>query len=49
MRHFRTGLLLGASVAGIAYACGASPPWVALLGAGFGAVVWALASTLARR
>lgn len=49
MKHFRTGLLLGATAAGIAYACGASPAWIALLGASFGAVVWAAASTLDRR
>ncbi len=49
MKHFRTGLLLGAAAAGIAYACGASPAWTALLGASFGAVVWAAASTLDHR
>ena len=46
MKHFRTGLLLGATASGIAYACGASPAWIAVIGAAFGAVVWAAASTL---
>ena len=49
MKHFRTGLLLGAAAAGIAYARGATPAWIALLGASVGAVVWAAASTLDRR
>lgn len=49
MNHFRTGLLLGASAAGIAYACGAGPAWTVLLGASFGAVVWAVASSLGHR
>lgn len=49
VKHFRTGLLLGAAAAGIAYACGASPAWIAVAGASFGAVVWAAASTLDRR
>lgn len=49
MKHFRTGLLLGAAASGIAYACGAAPAWTALLGASFGAVVWAVASSLDHR
>jgi hypothetical protein len=49
VNHFRTGLLLGFSAAGIAYACGATPVWTALLGASFGAVVWAVASSLDHR
>lgn len=48
MKHLTTGLLLGAAAAGIAWACGASPWWAVLLGAGFGAVVWAAADALDR-
>lgn len=49
VKHFRTGLLPGAAAAGIAYACGAGPAWIAVAGASFGAVGWAAASTLDRR
>lgn len=38
--HFTTGLLLGASSAGIAWAAGASPLWTAVIGAGIALVVW---------
>jgi len=35
-----TGLLLGASSAGIAWAAGASPLWTAVIGAGIALIVW---------
>ncbi|MBD9700700.1 hypothetical protein IHE56_01050 [Streptomyces sp. ID01-12c] len=40
MTHFTTGLLLGASAAAIAYASGAGPWWVVVVGVGVGAVCW---------
>jgi hypothetical protein len=38
--RFMTGLLLGASAAGIAYACSAPPLWVALIGITVAVLVW---------
>jgi hypothetical protein len=38
--HFTTGLLLGASAAAVAYASGASPLWMAVIGAGVGLTCW---------
>ena len=35
-----TGLLLGASSAGIAYAAGASLLWTAVIGAGIAVLIW---------
>ncbi|MBE4796176.1 hypothetical protein [Streptomyces caniscabiei] len=40
MTHFTTGLLLGASAAAIAYASGASPLWIAVLGMAAGLGCW---------
>lgn len=40
MKRFTAGLLLGSASAGIAYACGASPLWTALIGAVVAALVW---------
>lgn len=40
MKHFTTGLLLGACAAAIAYASGASPLWMAVIGVGVGVVCW---------
>lgn len=41
-RRFLPGLLLGASAAGIAYACGASGLWIAVAGAWVAALAYVL-------
>lgn len=38
--RFTVGFLLGASAAGIAYACGAPPLWVFLIGLVVAVLVW---------
>jgi hypothetical protein len=38
--HSTTDLLLGACAAAIAYASGASPLWMAVIGVGVGVVCW---------
>lgn len=40
MKRFTAGLLLGSTSSGIAYACGATPLWTALIGAAVALVVW---------
>ncbi|MCX5253553.1 hypothetical protein OOK27_05120 [Streptomyces canus] len=40
MARFTTGLLLGASASGIAYAVGASPLWTFLVGLVVAVLVW---------
>jgi hypothetical protein len=40
VRRFVTGLLLGASAAGIAYACAAPLLWVAVVGVAVAVLVW---------
>jgi hypothetical protein len=40
VKQFTTGLLLGSSSSGIAYACGASPYWTAGVGLIVAVLVW---------
>jgi hypothetical protein len=46
MKHFRTGLIFGATASAVAWAAGASPVLTAVIGAAVAVVVCALRSRL---
>jgi hypothetical protein len=46
VKHLPTGLIVGAAMAGVAWACGASPVLTAVIGGAVAVVVCALLSRL---